>query len=178
MLYHIWNWNRTLGSPMPPDSLFITFEWQRTNPSENRFPVSVQRGKISWIRLSCSQPTIGLSEGVHWELIGFPVKELEKGLKDYEEVCNPIGRTTIWTNQTPKSSQNLPPTKERTYGATHGFSWICSRGWCCLASVKGEVLGPVKAWCYSVEECQGKEVGVGEGWGTSTLIETGWGGMG
>jgi hypothetical protein len=43
----------------------------------------------------------------------------------------------------------------------------------------GEALGPVKAQCLSVEECQGREVGVG-GYvgGGSTLIETRGGGMG
>jgi hypothetical protein len=28
--------------------------------------------------------------------------------------------------------------------------------------MQGEALGPVKALCLSVEECQGQEVGVGE----------------
>jgi hypothetical protein len=37
----------------------------------------------------------------------------------------------------------------------------------------GEALGPVKAQCPGVEECQGREVGMG-GWG-STLIERGGG---
>ena len=43
---------------------------------------------------------------------GFPMKELEKGLK----VCNPIGRTTISTNQTdpPLQPPDLPGTKPRT----------------------------------------------------------------
>ena len=39
----------------------------------------------------------------------------------------------------------------------------------------GEALGPVKALCPSVGECQGGEVGVG-GWG-SILLEEGGGGM-
>ena len=33
----------------------------------------------------------------------------------------------------------------------------------CWASMEGEALGPVKAGCYSVGECQGREAGVG-GW--------------
>jgi hypothetical protein len=32
------------------------------------------------------------------------MEELEKGLKELKGVCNPIGRTTISTNQTPQSS--------------------------------------------------------------------------
>jgi hypothetical protein len=46
---------------------------------------------------------------------------------------------------------------------THGSSHICSRRLHCLASIGGEALGPVKARCPSVRECQGGEVGVG-GW--------------
>jgi len=62
-----------------------------------------------------------------------------------EEVCNPIGRTTISTNQTPtKLPGTKPPTKEYT-GNTHGFSWICSRGLSYLASLGGEALGSVEA---------------------------------
>ena len=38
-----------------------------------------------------------------------------------------------------------------------------------------EALGPVKAQCPSVGECQGREVGVGR-WVGSTLIEAGGGG--
>ena len=44
------------------------------------------------------------------------------------------------------------------------------------ASMGGEAIGPVKALCPSVEECQSGVVGV-DRWG-STLIEAGGGGMG
>jgi hypothetical protein len=40
--------------------------------------------------------------------------------------------------------------------------------------MRGEALGPVKARCLSIGECQGGEERVG-GWG-STLIEAGGGG--
>ena len=47
-------------------------------------------------RGGCLQLTIGLSTGS-------PREELEKGLKELNEVvCNPIG-TTITTNQTPRA---------------------------------------------------------------------------
>lgn len=49
-----------------------------------------------------------------------------------------------------------------TYRGTHSSSHICSRGWPCLASMGEEALGPVKAPCPSVGECQGGEAGVGE----------------
>ena len=35
-------------------------------------------------------------------------------------------------------------------------------GWPYLASMGGEVLGPVKARCLSIRECQGGKVEVGE----------------
>jgi len=60
-----------------------------------------------------------------------------------EGVCNPIGRTTISTNQIPQSSQGLNHQLKNTHRGTHGSSCICSRGWHCLASKKGEALGPV-----------------------------------
>ena len=63
-----------------------------------------------------------------------------------------------------------------TYGGTHGYSFICSRGLPFLASVGGEALGTVKAGCPSVGEYQGEEVRVGGWW--STLIEAGREGMG
>jgi hypothetical protein len=50
----------------------------------------------------------------------------------------------------------------KPHGVAHGSSYICSRGWPCWASMGGEALGPVKAQCPSVGECQGGEVGVGE----------------
>jgi hypothetical protein len=59
---------------------------------------------------------------------------------------------------------------------THGPSRMCSRGWPCQTSMGGDVLGPVKVQCPSVEKCQGWETGLG-GWG-STLIESGERGIG
>jgi hypothetical protein len=57
----------------------------------------------------------------------------------------------------------LPGTQPKsTHGGTHGSSHIHSRGWPCGTSVGGEALGPVKARCPSVGECQEREVGVGE----------------
>ena len=62
-----------------------------------------------------------------------------------EGVCNPKGRTTIPTNQTSQSSQELNQQPKRAHGETHGSSCICSRGWTYLASMGGEVRFPVKA---------------------------------
>jgi hypothetical protein len=85
---------------------------------------------------------------------------------------NPIGKTTISTNQ---STQGLNHQPKSTHGGTHGSSHICSRGWPCWTSLGRGALGPVKARCCSVGESQGQEVGVG-GWG-KTFIGAGGEGM-
>jgi len=54
------------------------------------------------------------------------------------------------------------PTKEYTWRNPCSIS-ICSRGWHCLASIEGEVLGSMKASFLGVGECQDVEVEVG-GW--------------
>jgi hypothetical protein len=38
--------------------------------------------------------------------VGFPIEELRERPEGVEGVCNPIGRTTISTNQTPQNSQD------------------------------------------------------------------------
>jgi hypothetical protein len=76
------------------------------------------------------------------------------------EVCNPTGRTTISTNQSPQSSQGLNHQPKSTYGGTHNSSWMCSRGLPYLVPMGGKPLCPVEA--PRVRECYGTEVGVGE----------------
>jgi hypothetical protein len=39
--------------------------------------------------------------------------------------------------------------------------FLASRGWPCQSSMGGETLGPVKARCPGVGECQGQEARVG-----------------
>jgi hypothetical protein len=75
-----------------------------------------------------------------------------------------------------QSSQGLNHQPKSTHGGIHGSSSICGRGWPSQSSMGGEALGPVKAQCTSVWECQSGEAGVGGG-GRSTLIEAGGGGM-
>jgi hypothetical protein len=94
------------------------------------------------------------------------VEELEKGLKEISErLCNPIQRTTISNNQTTplsQSSQGVNQQPKSVHGGAYGFSTICSRGWPCLTSIGGEILGSVKV----LPQCRGMpggEVGVG-GW--------------
>ena len=101
---------------------------------------------------------------------------VREGTEGVEEVCNPIGRTTISTNQTFQSSQGLNHQPKSTHGGIHGSSCICSRGWPCWTSVGGEALGSVKAEGRSVGECQVGEAGLGR-WG-KTLIEAVGAGMG
>jgi hypothetical protein len=102
-------------------------------------------------RGECSQPTIELITGPHGG-----VRERTEGA---EGVCNPIGRTTISTNQ---SSKVVNHQQRNIHGGTHGSSRICSREWPHWASVGEESLGPMKAECPSVEECEGREEGVGD----------------
>jgi hypothetical protein len=78
-----------------------------------------------------------------------------------EGVCDPIGRTTISTNQTPQSFQTLNHQPKSTRGGTQSSSFIRSREWPYLASVGGAAPCLVKALCPSVGECQGREAGVG-----------------
>jgi hypothetical protein len=101
------------------------------------------------------------------------MEDLEKGLKELEGIAI-SGRTTISTNQILQSSQGLKHQLKCTYGTTHGSSRICNRGWPCWSSLRREALGPVKARCRRVGECEGEETGVG-GW-RITLIEAGEGG--
>jgi hypothetical protein len=61
----------------------------------------------------------------------------------------------------PQSSQGLNHQPKSTQGGTQGFSRICSREWPCWTSMGGEALGPVKALCPSIGECQDREAGVG-----------------
>ena len=93
----------------------------------------------------------------HWDPNG-GVRGRTEGAKG---VCNPIGRMTISNNHIPHSVQGLNHQRKSTHGGTHGSSCICSRGWPSWLSVRGEALGPVKALCPSVGECQGQEAGVG-----------------
>jgi len=58
-------------------------------------------------------------------------------------VCNPIGRTTVSTNQTPQSSWGL--NNHRTHGGIYDSGCIRSRGWSYLAAMRGEAFGPVEA---------------------------------
>ena len=85
---------------------------------------------------------------------GMNEKEKDKG---YKGLCNPIGRTTISTSQTLQSFQGLNHQPTSTHGVTNGSSCICSRGWPYLTLMGEEDLGPVKAQCRSVGECEGRE---------------------
>jgi hypothetical protein len=48
-----------------------------------------------------------------------------------------------------------------TQGGTQGFSHICSRGWPCGISMRGEALGFEKAQCPNIGEYQDRKGGVG-----------------
>ena len=76
-----------------------------------------------------------------------PNEEARKSAQGAKGVCNPIGRSTIWTNQ-------YPPLRAPV------SSCICSRGWPSQQSMGREALGLGKTICPSTGECWGQEAGV------------------
>ena len=77
----------------------------------------------------------------HWTDHGITSGRFRERTEGAEEVCNPIGRTPISTNQSAQGLRHPPKSK---HGATYGSSPICSKGWLCQASMGEEALGPVK----------------------------------
>jgi hypothetical protein len=83
---------------------------------------------------------------------------LKPHIEELKGVCNPIGSTTISTNQiAPELPGIKPPTKEYIC-RTHNFCLIGSKGWYCQASRVKEYLGPEKAQYPSIEECKCREL--------------------
>ena len=88
------------------------------------------------------------------------MEELEKGPKELKGFAAPWEEQQYELTSTPRApGTNHQP--KSTHGGTHGFSCICSRGWPSRISVGGEALGPKKALCPSMGECQDQEAGVG-----------------
>jgi hypothetical protein len=52
----------------------------------------------------------------HWPVHGVPNGKVRARTEGAEEVCNPIGRATIPTNQMPQSAQGLTHQPESTQG--------------------------------------------------------------
>jgi hypothetical protein len=61
----------------------------------------------------------------------------------------------------PQSSEGSNHQPKSTHGGSHGTNHVCSRGWSCGTSMRREALGPVKARCPRVGECQDREAEVG-----------------
>ena len=79
--------------------------------------------------------------------MGSPMEELEKGLKELKGLTS---------NQTPLSPE-LPGTKPPTKEYTWRDPWLQPHMWqrmALLDKMKGKALGPVKAPCPSIGECQ------------------------
>jgi hypothetical protein len=76
------------------------------------------------------------------------MEELEKVPKELKEVCNPIGGTTIWTNQYPTELLSLA-----AYVAEDG---LVSHHW-----EERPLLRLANFICPSTGERQGQELGVG-----------------
>jgi hypothetical protein len=64
----------------------------------------------------------------HWTEHRVPNGGVRERTEGAEGVCNPIGRTTISTNQILQNSQGLNHQPKSTHGGTHGSSHIYSRG--------------------------------------------------
>jgi hypothetical protein len=95
---------------------------------------------------------------INWTEHRVPNEGARESTQGSEGVCSPIGGTIIWTTSTPElSSGTKPPTKECTWWDS---CYICSRGWPSWSSMGGKALGPVKALCPSVGECQGQKTGL------------------
>ena len=60
----------------------------------------------------------------------------------------------------PELPGTKPPTKEYTWRDPR-LKPQCSKEWPCPTSIGGEALGPVKARCPIVGECQDREAGEG-----------------
>jgi hypothetical protein len=83
--------------------------------------------------------------GNYWTEHRIPNGGVRERTEGDDVVCNPIGRTTVSTNQIPQSSQGLNYQTKGMHERSHGSSCIYSRGWLCWASMGGEVFGPVKS---------------------------------
>jgi hypothetical protein len=93
----------------------------------------------------------------YWTEREDPNGEVRTRTEGAQGVCNPIGRTTISTNQIPQSYQGL----NHKPNQTHGFRWMCSRGLTFRASLGREPFVPVESLWSRVEECWGTEAGEG-----------------
>jgi hypothetical protein len=99
----------------------------------------------------------------HWTEDREPNGGVGKGPEGAEGLCNPMYGATLLMGQTPWRSWGLDYQPKSIYGGTHGFSYICSRGWPCCISVRGEALGPEGAQCPRVGEYQFGKTQLG-GW--------------
>ena len=107
---------------------------------------------LEWLSQHLSD-TDGMLAANNWTEQVFPNRGVRGRTEEAEGVCNPIGRTTISTNQTPQSSQGLNYQPKSTHGATNGSSCVCSRGLPYLSSIGEEPLGPGDARCPIIGKC-------------------------
>ena len=97
---------------------------------------------------------------IHWKEHKVSNEGARESTQGAEEVWNPIGQTSIWTNQYLQSSLELNHQSKKTHGRICGSSCICTWGWPSQPLIGGEALGPVKVLCPSIGECPGN----GNGW--------------
>ena len=121
-IHPIWKYQIQTLLPMPRRACWqepcIAVPWEAL-PEPDQY-------RCEWM-----QPNIGLSSGT-------PIEELCKDWRSWRDVQPHRKNNNInQPDHQPKS----------THGGTHGSSCICSRGWPYRASMGGEALGLVQAWC-------------------------------
>jgi hypothetical protein len=90
------------------------------------------------------------------------MEELEKAQKEQKGLQTHRKNNNMNQPEPPELPGTKVPIKENTWGeGTHGSSHICSRESPHQKLMGGEALGPVKALCSSVGECQDREAGGG-----------------
>ena len=75
----------------------------------------------------CQSLTNTDSDANHQTKCRVPTRGIRGRTEGAEGASNPIGRTTISTNQTTHISQGLNHQSKSIYGGTHGSSCMCSR---------------------------------------------------
>jgi hypothetical protein len=98
-----------------------------------------------------------MTTAIHWTEHRVPSGKARGSTQGAEGVCNPIRRTTMWTNQYLQSSLGLNHQPKSTHGGIHGSSCICSRGWLCGTSREKR---PLVLWMFYSQEYSCECIGV------------------
>jgi len=158
----MWSWNWKKGNPE-------TATHRDPSHMQSRNPVTIEDAKRYMLTGAWYSCLLRVSDRAwqiqrqmltdnHWTENSVPNGRVRESTEVAEGVCNPLGRTTISTKQTTKSSQGLDHQSKSTHEVTHGASHTA-----CWASMWGESLVHLSARCLSIGECQGEKE-QGNGW--------------